>query len=151
MNYFWPQQPVPIVAQPCKRCGGDGTFSMISGIENPDRFYLQCRNCGYRTVELQNARDVIAVWNDPYNRNDYDILKQDVESLRDENKALRSGYANMWFAHRNADPEMPHPYETAAEEEAERLLGDWKTVMMAQYGPAPDISWFTEKGNNDGD
>lgn len=73
------------------------------------------------------------------------------EALREENKALRSGYANMWFAHRNADPEMPHPYETAAEEEAERLLGDWKTVMMAQYGPAPDLGWFAEKEDDDGD
>nr|DAF91720.1 MAG TPA: RNA polymerase I-like protein [Siphoviridae sp. ct8Cp41] len=151
MNCFWQQQPPPIVAQPCKRCGADGTFSMIPGLENPDRFYLQCRSCGYRTVELQNARDVIAVWNDQYNRNDYDILKQDVESLRDENKALRRGYTNMWYAHRNADPEMPHDYEKEAEKEAEQLLGDWKTVMTAQYGPAPDLGWFTEKEDDDGD
>lgn len=50
---------------------------------------------------------------------DYDILKRDVESLRDENKALRRGYTNMWYAHRNADPEMPHDYEKEAEKEAE--------------------------------
>lgn len=82
---------------------------------------------------------------------DYDILKRDVESLRDENKALRRGYTNMWYAHRNADPEMPHDYEKEAEKEAEQLLGDWKTVMTAQYGPAPDLGWFTEKEDDDGD
>ena len=82
---------------------------------------------------------------------DYDILKRDVESLRDENKALRRGYTNMWYAHRNADPEMPHDYEKEAEKEAEQLLGDWKTVMTAQYGPAPDLSWFKERGDDDGD
>lgn len=81
---------------------------------------------------------------------DYDILKRDVESLRDENKALRRGYTNMWYAHRNADPEMPHDYEKEAEKEAEQLLGDWETVMTAQYGPAPDLSWFKEKGDDDG-
>lgn len=82
--------------------------------------------------------------------NDYDILKRDVESLRDENKALRRGYTNMWYAHRNADPEMPHDYEKEAEKEAEQLLGDWETVMTAQYGPAPDLSWFNERGDDDG-
>lgn len=81
---------------------------------------------------------------------DYDILKRDVESLRDENKALRRGYTNMWYAHRNADPEMPHDYEKEAEKEAEQLLGDWETVMTAQYGPAPDLSWFKERGDDDG-
>lgn len=81
---------------------------------------------------------------------DYDILKRDVESLRDENKALRRGYTNMWYAHRNADPEMPHEYEKEAEKEAEQLLGDWETVMTAQYGPAPDLSWFKERGDDDG-
>lgn len=81
---------------------------------------------------------------------DYDILKRDVESLRDENKALRRGYTNMWYAHRNADPEMPHDYEKEAEKEAEQLLGDWETVMTAQYGPPPDLSWFKEKGDDDG-
>lgn len=33
----------------------------------------------------------------------------------------------------------------------DQLLGDWKTVMTAQYGPAPDLGWFTEKEDDDGD
>lgn len=149
MNKFDQQQERPFIPQPCKRCGAEGKFGVIPGREN--RFYIQCESCGYRAVAVRDAFDAVLVWNDPYNRDDYDILKRDVESLRDENKALRRGYTNMWYAHRNADPEMPHDYEKEAEKEAEQLLGDWKTVMMAQYGPAPDLGWFTEKEDDDGD
>lgn len=149
MNKFDQQQERPFIPQPCKRCGAEGKFGVIPGREN--RFYIQCESCGYRAVAVRDAFDAVLVWNDPYNRGDYDILKRDVESLRDENKALRRGYTNMWYAHRNADPEMPHDYEKEAEKEAEQLLGDWETVMTAQYGPAPDLSWFKERGDNDGD
>ena len=44
---------------------------------------------------------------------------------------VKRALAMMWFAYVNSDKEDPHNYETEALEEAERLLGPWKSVCRS--------------------
>ena len=70
----------------CPKCGGRGEYFSMSFLTGPNRCYVECQKCGWRTKDFETHNEAISAWNTEVALNMAEIIRDNIEEAEEEIK-----------------------------------------------------------------